>query len=307
MSDLWQTTEDGSLTLRDPETGEHFHNRAGAYTEALEHYIQPANLIPIIQKTGQLRLLDACFGLGYNTFVALAHLLSFFQQTNHPFEITVIAIDRAPENFTRCHTILTDPRLYPLKNISAPFEHNIYYQTLKSPHCFTINVAENRQIRFECWIDDLRTTVSKLTDPVDRIFHDPFSPRTMPELWSLDLFREYHRLLQPRQGMLLTYSSAVAVRGGLRDAGFALCKTPPLGRKSGGTVAFSEVCPLADLEKNFCLPLSAEEEALLTTRSALPYRDPSLKSDAKTVLKLRQSALRFTQRPRRHDNASPVC
>ena len=79
--------------------------------------------------------------------------------------------------------------------------------------------------------------VPRLSGPYDLVFHDAFSPRKVPHLWSHSLFKEYRRFLEPGKGQLLTYSRARDVRETLEDLGFHLEQTAPLGRKRGGTLA----------------------------------------------------------------------
>jgi tRNA U34 5-methylaminomethyl-2-thiouridine-forming methyltransferase MnmC len=79
MSDLQdsqaQVTADGSLTLFSPEFGETFHSHYGARQESFLKFIAPTQLAEQAQKP-QLRLLDICYGLGYNTAAALETIWS---------------------------------------------------------------------------------------------------------------------------------------------------------------------------------------------------------------------------------------
>ncbi len=267
-------TDDGSVTCYHEETGELYHNRAGAYTEALVNYVEPSHALERMENSGKIRLLDVCFGLGYNTWVLLEKLI---EHANGPFAVTVLAIENDPQILRLMPQVLADPRFYNLKKHFDPLEHNTYYQTRLGKVDIAIKVADMGRITIRIILDDLRRAVPKIQDPFDLVFHDPFAPIKVPELWSVDLFREYHRLLTPSNGRLLTYSSAGAVRGALREAGFHLYRTASLGRKLGGTLASVN-------ELDFFIPqfqnqqsvfnLSAEEEAFLQTRSSIPYRDP---------------------------------
>ncbi|HLP79875.1 MAG TPA: hypothetical protein VK158_04530, partial [Acidobacteriota bacterium] len=59
-------TKDGSMTLHNSEYDQTYHSQSGAWEEAVEKYVKPCSI-----KDGQ-RILDYCFGLGYNTLAALA-------------------------------------------------------------------------------------------------------------------------------------------------------------------------------------------------------------------------------------------
>ena len=71
-------TADGSVTFLSSEFGEHFHSLQGAWDEALIKFVGPTGLGTW---TGQsIRLLDICYGLGYNSAAALAVLWSVAPQ-----------------------------------------------------------------------------------------------------------------------------------------------------------------------------------------------------------------------------------
>jgi tRNA U34 5-methylaminomethyl-2-thiouridine-forming methyltransferase MnmC len=280
-------TEDGTVTCVDPETGELYHNRAGAYLEALKNYTEPSGAIERLQHTGELRLLDVCFGLGYNTWVLLETLL---QNPPTGFSIQVTAVEQDKKMVAIFPRVLSDPRFLHLKSIWPALEHNIYYQTQPGDADFTIDVADRGRIRFDFRWGDLRKIVPTLEGDFDTVFHDPFSPNKVPELWTADLFREYHRLLTRRSGALLTYSAAGAVRGGLREAGFHLYRTVGVGRKSGGTLAAIEPVAAQNTPQwgQTVFSLTAEEEAYLRKRSGIPYRDVDFNQERRLIFRRRE-------------------
>jgi predicted methyltransferase len=288
------TTSDGTLSCHDLETGEWMHNRAGAYTEALKNYAEPSAALDLIRNTGQLRLLDACYGLGYNTWVLVDYLL---KRVERPFTIQAVAIEKCPEVLRISPQIFDHPYFDLLRSKIAHHEHNIYYRTLECdpdtmegvPYfTFREDLKNGCRMELTIWLDDLRQRIPKLTEPVDLVFHDAFSAQKMPELWTVDLFRHYHRLLQPRQGTLLTYSAAAAVRGGLQEAGFQVGKTMSVGAKSGGTQAGF---------KPPDIHLPPEEAAFLGTRAAIPYRDEQLSATREDILARRQQEQATSNKP----------
>ncbi|MGH8000193.1 MAG: MnmC family methyltransferase, partial [Brasilonema sp.] len=104
--------------------------------------------------------------------------------------------------------------------------------------------------------------------------------------------------------LLATYACAAAVRTALLTVGLQLGSTPPVGRKTPGTIAAFAA------EKNLCSsppasptpptppaspallhefpPLSQAEQEHLLTRAAIPYRDPQLCDAADVILRRRQ-------------------
>ena len=84
-------------------------------------------------------------------------------------------------------------------------------------------------------VGDALETIDQVEE-VDVIFHDPFSPRKNPELWTEEFFRkEYSKLA--KGGRLVTYSCAKAVRDNLRKAGFVVEDVAPVGRRGPSTLA----------------------------------------------------------------------
>lgn len=270
-------TGDGSLTLKDPATGELYHNKAGAYTEALENYFLPAAALERLRINGSLALLDVCFGLGYNSFVLLEY---FLRQKDLAGKIDIVGIELDQSLLEILPRILEDSRFRELRAFFHSAVHTKESQWNGAVGALSINL----DIRVAC----LRQAVPSITSDYDLVFHDPFSPKRRPEFWTIDLFRQYYRLLLAKRGAVLTYSSAVAVRTALRQLGFSLMRTVAVGEKTGGTLA-----SLSDkfIDKNYAVSLTDEEELRLVSRSAIPYRDPELKLDRAEILKKRQHEL----------------
>ena len=60
-------TNDGSVGLFSPADDDIYHSTYGALTEAYEKFILPAQLENFLQKNSEIKILDICFGIGYNT------------------------------------------------------------------------------------------------------------------------------------------------------------------------------------------------------------------------------------------------
>lgn len=270
-------TEDGSYTLLDSETGELFHNRAGALTEALHNYLDPSRALDKLKATQQLHLLDVCFGLGYNSFVLLEEAL----RGKVPGVISIVAIERDPAVLAMCAEVLKDNRLSTVRNCIGDRFPLTGFSYENGCTAIEVQIIQN----------DFRTVIKELIEDFDLVFHDPFSPRNAAQLWTIDIFQQYKRLLEVRSGAILTYSSAVAVRSALRMTGFDVRRTIAVGGKSGGTLATLNSNYYSD-EYN-CFFLSCQEEGRLLTASAVPYRDPTFSADARSVLNMRQQELNY--------------
>ncbi len=60
-------TNDGSVGLFSPDADDIYHSTYGALSEAYEKFILPADLKNYFQKNSEVKILDICFGIGYNT------------------------------------------------------------------------------------------------------------------------------------------------------------------------------------------------------------------------------------------------
>ncbi len=263
------TTEDGSLSLHENNLDELYHNRAGAYTEAVTNYVEPAlQFLKLARAGGALQVLDSCFGLGYNS-LALANYLA----TSKQFSLQVDAVELDPEVLAVVPEVLAQPCFAALKN-----------QTLAELN-FRINICDLRQFLLE--------RASYPSKNYDLIYHDPFSPKKVPELWSIDLFRHYFQSMS-EDSALLTYASAPAVRGALISLGFNVYRTTGLGRKNGGTIAIKssnkELVQSLLLMPNSCIfEIAGEELRRLGKSSQVPFRDANLTDDSQTILARREA------------------
>ena len=60
-------TNDGSVGLFSPDADDIYHSTYGALTEAYEKFILPSDFKKYFQKNNEIKILDICFGIGYNT------------------------------------------------------------------------------------------------------------------------------------------------------------------------------------------------------------------------------------------------
>ena len=259
-----QLTADGSFTFFSTEFGEYFHSTQGAKEEALVKFAQPCKLA---QKAQQpvLRVLDVCYGLGYNTAAAL----EVIWENNPNCYVELIALELDP---TVPRSALAN---HLLNSWSPPIPE--WLQELVT----SLNVQTER-FHAQLLLGDARATIQQVSQfnfQADAIFLDAFSPRRCPQLWTVEFCQQLARCCAST-GRLATYSCAAAVRSALITAGFKLSQTPPLrGRQPGTLASFSD----ADMPP---LPLRSQEH--LQTRAAVPYRDPQLCDLAEVILHRRQ-------------------
>ncbi|MDR0664907.1 MAG: hypothetical protein LBF86_05235 [Helicobacteraceae bacterium] len=215
---------DNSFTLFSERYGEHYHSVGeGALRETLEKHIRPAFAFAAIGE--KIRVLDICFGLGYNSLCAIA---------NHSGKIEIIApeIDR--------ELIVYLPNLPYPKELEG-------YRPIIDRVSKELRYKDDR-VLLQVVLGDAAKLVQEQTDEFDVIFQDPFSIRANAELWSESFFADLFRLLKP-SGVLTTYSASHIVRERMKKAGFLLY-AHPFAADSGlrkGTIASKRALRLEPL------------------------------------------------------------
>lgn len=68
-------TNDGSVGLFSPDADDIYHSTYGALTEAYEKFILPSNLNSFLKNNNEIKILDICFGIGYNSKSFLNYIL----------------------------------------------------------------------------------------------------------------------------------------------------------------------------------------------------------------------------------------
>ncbi|MEB3163647.1 MAG: MnmC family methyltransferase [Prochlorothrix sp.] len=272
---LWipQMTRDGSYTFYSPDFGETFHSDLGAKAEAFEKFVHGTQILETAQ-TGSLRILDVCYGLGYNTAAALSAIaLAQATQQLPPCQVEIMALEldaTVPQGALQAQCLASWPP--PVQAQLTALAQTQHYQDDR--HTLTLLLG------------DARHTLPAIVAQgwhADAIFLDPFSPRRCPQLWTVEFLGYVAQALAPA-GRLATYCRAAAVRSALQTAGLHL-GTLPLAQPSAphhwaeGTIASFRAAALT--------PLSPLEQEHLHTRAAIPYRDPTLTDSAAAILQRR--------------------
>ena len=271
MDDLKKlTTKDGSLSLYSMNYKEGFHDSDGALRESINKYLLPSHLDQFSNKE-RIVVLDVCMGLGYNSGCIIEELLKH----NHEFEWHGLEIDQRPLNIGLNEKVfqeLWSPKV--LKFFNSLKISETWSEGLNKG---TIHWGDARQK-----IHDIQTSLK-----FDLILLDPFSPQKCPELWS-DQFINLLSTKLSSNGRLVTYSSAASVRASFKRAGLKIYSIVPFKedheRWTAGTVAMRKELE-HPLVSNGCQikDLSTKELEHLTTRSSIPYRDPTGRGCSKEI------------------------
>ncbi len=260
-----QPTEDGSYTFFSEEFQENFHSSFGAKQEAEVRYIKPCLIKQLAQQQSTIRILDVCYGLGYNSAAALEAIWS----VNPQCRVELIALEISADV----------PR--------QAVEHRLLDQW-KSPVPELLAELSNKSkvirevFQAKLILGDARQTIQTLVEghwQANAIFLDPFSPPKCPQLWTVEFINLVAQCLLPDAG-LATYSCAAAVRTALSSAGLNIGSITGAGRKSPGTLAAFKYKSLH--------PLSQREQEHLQTRATIPYRDRTLQDTPQQIIYNRQ-------------------
>lgn len=201
-------TKDNSITFYNEKYDEHYHCLAGGKLEAIKKFIEPTNV------KDNMIILDVCFGLGYNSAAALDVAKG----------LTIFALENDPKILEEIQTINADFESYNIiKEVAKTKEYN----------------NNEKGIKIKLLLGDARETIHKITEKVDVVFFDPFSPKKCPELWTLEFFKDVYDKMNKR-GILATYSCATHVRQKIKEVGFEVKDGPIFGRKSPSTIGIKK-------------------------------------------------------------------
>jgi tRNA U34 5-methylaminomethyl-2-thiouridine-forming methyltransferase MnmC len=282
-----QLTDDGSFTFFSEEFSELFHSYYGARQESFHKFAVPTQLENQAQKP-TVRILDICYGLGYNTATAIQTIWSI--NPNCYIEIIALELNQEVPKAAITHQLFNDWN-WESQNIL-----DILIKIAETGYIETKNLKAN------LLLGDARITIQQVIASgfqADAIFLDPFSPPQCPQLWTIEFIQLVSKCLSPT-GILATYSCAASVRTALITSGLEIASTPPVvGKKSPGTIATpNKSIAISSSYKNIAIypqtssvslpPLSISEQEHLQTRAAIPYRDRELSDSAKIILERRK-------------------
>jgi len=208
-------TNDGSLTLKNEKYNECYHSSEGAIIESLYKHIYPA--FEVAKKNnyfgGEIKILDICYGLGYNTLLSILN-----RPKNVKLKIYSPEIDK---NLVKSLKNFNYPKEFSkIKHIITSLSENFYYK--------------DENVEVEIFIGDAREYIKNLKS-VDIIYQDAFSPKVNKELWTIEYFSNLKKILN-KKGVITTYSVATPVRCALYKLGFKLY-THPYDIIRKGTIA----------------------------------------------------------------------
>lgn len=200
------STTDGSFSFFNLTYNEAYRAKSvGAYNESLYKFVLGSGIIDRLKK-GNVKLLDICFGLGYNLAITIDEAIK--SGATNRLEIISLEIDRELPEIVKENLIF-----FPYKG------YEILRKLLKS------TVEDNFSLNIH--FGDASKTIFKINKKFDVIFFDPFSKSKNPEMWDIKIFKRLYDLLD-NDGVVVTYACSKKIRKEFEEAGFKVFSTPNL-------------------------------------------------------------------------------
>jgi SAM-dependent methyltransferase len=242
-------TDDGSITFYNKEYDEHYHSKTGAREEALEKHVKPAieylKSIGKLESISYIKVLDFCFGLGYNSYVFIEEIRKLLPE----IKIKIVGLDNDIEIISKGREIFKeflDKYVYSDDNIEVEvllgdaqkelFKLSNNFQNNKSVEEEFDEVVSNYKVSE---INFSNETLEEKKKRFTICFFDPFSPKKCPDLWTEEIFKNLFSVMD-NKSILTTYSCARKPRQNMENSGFIVKDGPCIGRLAPSTNAIKE-------------------------------------------------------------------
>ncbi len=204
-------TQDGSHTLFNKQSGEHYHSIFGAIQES-KHIFIDAGLEVIDKEVKTIHILEIGLGTGLNT------LLSMQWAEANGRRIDYTGLEAFP------------PEIIQLKSLNYP--HLLKMDKVLPPRFYSTESKQKLSPSFHFkWIHQKFEGFYPEGNYYHLIYFDAFSPEVQPEMWTEEGFLKLYKSLKTG-GILTTYSCKGMVKRALKAAGFQIEKLPgPPGKR----------------------------------------------------------------------------
>lgn len=118
-------TNDGSLGLYSPKDNDIYHSMYGALTESYQKFVLPAHLENFIDINHKVKILDICYGIGYNTKSALQIFLNCQKKIKNKKK-------KNSNSFSSIATIDTDNNFWKNKTFLKKYNATIHSDNMMS-------------------------------------------------------------------------------------------------------------------------------------------------------------------------------
>ncbi len=246
----YRITNDGSKTLFSSKYNQTFHSlQDGALSEALYKHIIPA--LTIFKDQSELKILDICFGLGYNTLGTIYYIIKNNLKINLKFY--------SPE--------LDEELVNSLIDFEYPKELEFLNHIIKE---LSINkYYKDERFEIELYIGDARQYIKTLTN-IDIVYQDAFSSDENKELWTKEYFCDISKIIS-KNSIITTYSIATPVRMSIYENNFYIYEHQSTIKKRGTIASNFKIEEISDIGIKFI----DMEKKKLHSSNAIPLSDYS--------------------------------
>jgi tRNA U34 5-methylaminomethyl-2-thiouridine-forming methyltransferase MnmC len=208
-------TKDKSITFYSKKYKETYHSVSGAEEEAVKKFVEPSNIKKLAKNKKQIKILDVCFGIGYNSAAAIDAI----KAANPKCKILIIGLENDRKILKK------------INKINSSFKSYNHIKQASEKLKF-----KEKNIEIKILLGDAREKIKTIKRKFDAVFLDPFSPKKCPELWTEEFFKKINKLMK-KGSILTTYSCAKIVRKNLAKTGFKVKDGPIIGRRAPSTIA----------------------------------------------------------------------
>ncbi|QOG13272.1 hypothetical protein FWKOB_06240 [Arcobacter sp. FWKO B] len=194
-------TDDGSHTLFSSKYNQTYHSiKDGAIKESLYKHIYPA--LNHHKDKQHLRILDICFGLGYNTFLTILENL----KSDNPKRIEIFSPELDIDLIRSLETFEYPKEFESIKDIIVQIARNLYY--------------EDEYHKIEVSTMDAREYIKTLEN-IDVVYQDAFSSDVNKELWTVEYFSNINKATN-EDSVITTYTISTNVRLSMSENKFLI-------------------------------------------------------------------------------------
>jgi len=192
-----------------------YKSKIGAIGEAKKKFVIPCK-ISKLAKNGEIKILDVCFGIGYNSLIAIHEAL----KVNPKCKITIVGLENDQAVFEQILKMKFDKKYKK--------EYSLIQKAVKK--------ELKGQISIKLIEGDARITINDVKGLFDAVFLDPFTPKINPDMWSEKFISDISKKMK-KHSIISTHLSAEFIKNNLKKAGLDVFDDPSNGKFANSTYA----------------------------------------------------------------------
>ncbi len=220
--------ENGSYSLRSPESGEAMHSKIGAWEEAQRIYVYGTGLPGRLRSAAPLTIYDVGLGIAANALAAMA----CHRELNSECEMSIVSFESDLDGLRlACAETMTG---------KFPFlrDHLAVLDQLLLQREVRVGKIHWRVLEGD-FLNVIATQAWRELPMADIVFYDFYSPDTHPALWEESVFMKLRDKLNPH-ALLATYACRKSVIKNLLLAKLYVGEGAGTGAKKTTTLALRD-------------------------------------------------------------------